>query len=124
MTKSEQAQAEVIQLLFNAGFTADGETARTAVRVPTVANPLFGKAGGVLTTFGGRVRFAKPGTNIRATVGTRTVCLYRVHPGRCHGDRVSHIAMLRVKDIDELKAAVATLQDDPQDSRESPNCGS
>ncbi len=28
MTKSEQAKAEVIQLLLYAGFTADGETAR------------------------------------------------------------------------------------------------
>lgn len=59
-------------VLLAAGFVADGLTRTENVRIPTSAAP-----SGERRTLGGRFRLALPGTEVRATVGARTVCLYR-----------------------------------------------
>jgi hypothetical protein len=58
-------------VLVAAGFVADGQTREETIRATS------GALGDRLVTTGGRGRFALPGTDIRATVGPRTVCLYR-----------------------------------------------
>lgn len=103
MTKTEQAKAAAIQALLDAGFAPDGETPTETVRVPTRNSPLFGKSGGELATFGGRLRFSKAGTDIKATVGTRTTYLYRSHNG------ISGIAHLDTKNIEGVKSALMGL---------------
>lgn len=84
MTKSELAQAAAIEAVLAAGFVADGETRSETVRIPTERCPVLcrGKMGGEIATFGGRPRFALPGTNRRVTVGPRTVCFYRFEKGK------------------------------------------
>lgn len=77
MTKSEQAMADTIQILLAAGFKPDGQTRIEHVRVPTKESPILGGTGGVIASFGGRERYTKEGTDIRATVGLRTTSIYR-----------------------------------------------
>lgn len=63
---------QAVAVLLAAGFVANGSTRTENVRIPTSAVP-----SGERRTLGGRLRFALPGTEVRATVGARTVCLYR-----------------------------------------------
>jgi len=67
----------VIGVLVSAGFVPNGYTAEEHVRVPTQRSPLYGGIGGEACTFEGRSRYQKPGTNLRVTVGPRTVNVYR-----------------------------------------------
>lgn len=87
---------EIIRLLESAGFVADGQTREETVRIPTTRSPLIGKGGGELATFGGRLRFAGP-SDWRATVGKRTVCLYRL-PGP------TMVQNYQTKDLEEIRA--------------------
>jgi hypothetical protein len=105
-SKSEQAMAEAIQALLDAGFVPDGSTREEVVRIPTRDSPLFGKSGGELAKFGGRQRFAKPGTDLKATVGARTTAIY-LSSGGITG--VKGIAHLNTKDIEAVKTALASL---------------
>lgn len=77
MAKSDRV-AEVAGLLLSLGWVPAGETRTETVRMPTQASPLLGGTGGELATFGGRARFALPGTRRRATVGRITTCFYVV----------------------------------------------
>ena len=72
---------EVVAALLELGFQPAGETRAETVRVPTTRSLLLnhGRSGGELRTFGGRSRFALVGTNLRATVGPRTVNLYHFY---------------------------------------------
>lgn len=72
---------EAAAVLSAAGFVPDGATREETVRVPTRKSPVFGGVGGELKTLGGRTRFKLPGTDFRATVGPRTVSVYRVERG-------------------------------------------
>ncbi len=69
---------EIIELLTAAGFVADGKTAIETVRVPTVKAPIGnrGKSGGVLRTFGGRLRFVRS-DGLKVTVGERSIYFWR-----------------------------------------------
>lgn len=107
VSKAEIAMGEVIQALLDNGFDPDGHTQEQIVRVPTRKSPLFGKSGGELAKFGGRQRFVKTGTNIKATVGARTTALYRIEGKGLEG--VSGIASLNTKDIEGLRGALAAL---------------
>lgn len=99
--------ADTIQILLAAGFTPDGQTKVEQVRIPTKDCPVFGQSGGELATLGGRQRFAKAGTDIKATVGLRTTALYRSAGGGLGG--VKGIASMETKDHTALRKAVAAL---------------
>lgn len=96
---------QVIETLMRAGFVRDGETRQEHVRIPTMKSPVFGDSGGERRTFGGRQRWVRSGTSLRATVGARTVYVYTVVDGD-----TSTVAYLKTGDInlDELLALVAT----------------
>lgn len=106
-TKTEQAMADAIDALLCAGFEPDGQTREEVVRVPTKASPLLGLSGGELAKFGGRQRFAKAGTNIKATVGPRTTAIYRVVGAGLAG--VRGIATHDTSDSETIRATVAGL---------------
>lgn len=99
--------ADAIQALMEAGFDPDGHTQEQIVRIPTRNSPLFGKTGGELAKLGGRQRFAKSGTNIKATVGARTTAIYRREGKGLEG--VTGIATLDTKNIEALRVALACL---------------
>lgn len=75
------ASERIVEWLESLGFVEDGRTATQEVRIPTTRSPVFGRTGGERRTFGGRLRFRLPNTNIRATVGPRTVNVYVVTDG-------------------------------------------
>lgn len=98
---------QVIACLLDAGFSPDGQTQVEQIRVPTKASPVFGLSGGSLATFGGRMRFVKAGTRIKATVGKRTTAIYEVQGAGLAG--VRGIASLDTCEIEKIRAAVSAL---------------
>ncbi len=104
-SKASDAVAAVLDLLRAAGFVDDGVTREEAVRVPTRSVPLLGRSGGELATFGGRVRYAKPGTNVKATVGKRTTCIYRLADGTVQSSKSIDTAKL-----EDVRAAVELME--------------
>lgn len=82
MSKTAENMKIVVDLFMSHGFVPDGKTMEETVRVPTMDAPVFGSSGGELRTFGGRSRFALPGTNVRCTVGPRTTNVYEVVDGQ------------------------------------------
>lgn len=110
-------------VLLRAGFVADGATQQEQVRIPTARSPVYGGIGGELRTLGGRARFALPGTQVRATVGGRSVCLYLKGPRGMKGVRFLG-ENLPAKDFthEQLQRAlegVAALPAQPQPEREA-----
>lgn len=105
MTKHRNAMADAIEDLLAAGFIPDGQTRDEVVRLPTRRVPLLGASGGELAKFGGRQRFAQPGTGVKATVGPRTTAIYLVEPGRGLGG----VRAIGTHDTDDLQAIRATL---------------
>lgn len=105
-TRQHKTQAAAIEALLAAGFEAAGETATQQVRIPTVRSPVFGGVGGELATLGGRPRFVKPGSTLRATVGPVTTCFYDVVDGK-----TNYRANLRTKDVAGIKAWIATSEE-------------
>jgi len=67
---------EVVALLLDLGFAPAGETREEHVRIPTMRSPVLGGMGGERRSLGGRARYALPGTDLRVTVGPRTVNVY------------------------------------------------
>lgn len=76
MRPSEQAQADVIRKLREAGWVDDGATQSEIVRMPV---DCFGGRHDVQV--GGRMRLRLPDSDRRVTVGPRTTCFYRVVGG-------------------------------------------
>ena len=72
---------EVITALLVLGFAPAGETVEQIVRIPTTRSPVYGGLGGERRTLGGRARYALPGTDLRVTVGPRTVNVYHSRDG-------------------------------------------
>lgn len=107
MSKALLAVEEVLKCLGAAGFVEDGATRTEHVRVPTKDSPVFGQSGGQLATFGGRMRFVKAGTRIKATVGKRTTAIYEVQGAGLAG--VRGIASADTSDIEKIRAAVSAL---------------
>jgi hypothetical protein len=107
MNKSEEAMAAVIDMLLAAGFVPDGETRVVHVRIPTANSPVFGRSGGEMAKLGGRQRFVKQGTTIKATIGLRTTALYRSEGNGLNG--VRGIATHDTKDLSAICAVVETL---------------
>ncbi|MES2877516.1 MAG: hypothetical protein V4713_03770 [Pseudomonadota bacterium] len=107
MNKAAMAMEDAIAYLRSAGFTLDGQTQVAQVRIPTKDSPVFGRSGGELATFGGRMRFVKAGTRIKATVGKRTTAIYEVQGAGIAG--VRGIASFDTCEIEKLRAAVNAL---------------
>ena len=85
----------ILEVLESAGFVPAGHTDQQTVRIPTSRSPVYGRTGGELATFGGRQRFVKPGTDMRVTVGKRTVYVYTVKNGETRT-----VATYNTKDVD------------------------
>ena len=68
--------AEVVDELLRLGLAPAGATREEVVRIPTMRSPVYGGLGGERRTLGGRARYALPGTDLRVTVGPRTVNVY------------------------------------------------
>lgn len=107
MSKAALAMGEAVKCLLSAGFVDDGQTLTEQVRIPTKASPVFGQSGGELATFGGRMRFVKTGTRIKATVGKRTTAIYEVQGAGLAG--VRGIASIDTSEIEKIRAAVSAL---------------
>jgi hypothetical protein len=75
-TKSEQDMAAAVEALIEAGYAEDGHTRSETFRTGSAAAPIYGGIGGQISTSGGRMRFALPGSAARATVGKITIALY------------------------------------------------
>ncbi|KUZ89159.1 hypothetical protein WI73_21560 [Burkholderia ubonensis] len=75
--------------------------------IPTAKAPVFGYSGGVLATLGGRQRFVKSGTTIKATVGPRATALYRIEGAGLEG--VRGIATLATTELSAIRTAVESL---------------
>lgn len=105
----------VVEALLQAGLVPDGATATEEVRVSTSRSPVFGRIGGEVRTFGGRARYQKPGTNLRVTVGPRTVCVY------LSGRDVVSLAHYETRSInlDELRKVLTEGWPTPAPARES-----
>lgn len=71
----------VIGLLTERGWLEDGKTDVETIRMGTSRVPIYGKTGGELRSFGGRLRMVLPGTAFRATIGARTTNIYSVVEG-------------------------------------------
>lgn len=91
------------------GFLEDGATRTEHVRIGTSRSPVYGGTGGELRVFGGRMRMALPGTDIRATVGKVSVCVYRA-AGK--GQPAQDMRTFGTRELDMLREAVAALQGD------------
>ena len=111
-------QAAVIAVLLEAGFVGDGQTRTQTVRIPTQEAPLHGRGGGRLATFGGRVRFRLPGSDLHVTVGARTTTVYRKHGPGLEG--VQGLAYCRTRDLDEIRAVLADLVREEVSPRSAP----
>lgn len=77
------------------------------MRIPTAKAPVFGHSGGVLATLGGRQRFVKSGTAIKATVGPRTTALYQIAGVGING--VRGIATLATNELGAIRSAIESL---------------
>ncbi len=73
---------EVVATLLELGFAPAGETVEQIVRIPTTRSPIYGGLGGERRALGGRARYALPGTDLRVTVGPRTVNVYFSRAGK------------------------------------------
>ena len=71
----------VVDLLLMHGWEEDGHTASQSFRSGTSDSPIYGGMGGKISHTGGRMRFKKPGTLMKATVGKLTSCFYEVENG-------------------------------------------
>ncbi len=104
MKNSELNMANVINLLIDNCFIEDGKTKETTVRIPTVDSPLFGKSGGILVTFGGRLRFNKENTTIKATVGKRTTYIYYLE-----NSTPKTLISVDTKEFEKIKEVICSL---------------
>ena len=102
-TKSELAMERAIEVLLEGGFVPDGETATSVVRTGSSASPIYGASGGQLSKVGGRTRFARPGTEWKATVGKLSTSFYRVADGATHD-----LNVFPTNDEERLARAVAS----------------
>lgn len=78
MKKSDLAKASVIDLLLEAGFIPDGDTHSASAPASNYMRKTSDQLSKEWATAAARLRFKKPGTNIKATVGARTTAIYKI----------------------------------------------
>jgi hypothetical protein len=103
-TKSEIDLAAAVEALEEAGYVADGHTRSDTFRGGSAASPVLGHgaSGGRIVTTGGRQRFARPGTDDKATVGRVTVALYE----RPEGGKPADMRAVPTRDTEALREAL------------------
>ncbi len=88
----------VVDLLLANGWEADGRTPTETFRTGSASNPIYGGMGGKLCTVGGRIRFKKPDTFMKATIGKLTSCFYEVENGQ-----TNYAANIKTRDLHRIK---------------------
>jgi hypothetical protein len=104
-TKGETDVAAAIEALVEAGYEPDGQTRSESVRTGSAASPVLGSSGGRISSFGGRSRFAVPGSPARATVGKVTVALYE----RGADGKAQNMRALPTRDTAQLREALGLV---------------
>lgn len=67
---------QVISTLFELGFAPAGGTRKEIVSPPAMHAPVYGGLRRTRRAFGGRSRYALPGSDLRVNVGPRTIHVY------------------------------------------------
>lgn len=88
-TPSQLHCLAIVDAILAAGLVPDGETRTEVARMAT------SDGGSEVRTFGGRERYAMPGSDLRVTVGKLTTFVYRLTAGK-----VSPLARLSTQDTD------------------------
>lgn len=94
-----EAVSNVIDALVKNGFKPDLAEPPGEAEQP-------GADSGTLSSFCGRFRLGKAGTDIKCAVGDRTTCFYRLGAG---GGTVRGIANLCTEDLAEIQALVRSF---------------
>ncbi len=99
-SKSLESMQRVVAILAEAGYVDAGAT--ESVMMPSAATHFVGgrAVGGRLSP--GRRRLSLPGTDRRATVGARTVCLYRVAE-----KQATDFQTFKTSDVEAIRAAAS-----------------
>jgi hypothetical protein len=109
MTNKSDPCPAVFDALKAAGFIEDGHTVTHHVRIGTAKNPVYGGLGGKAATFGGRQRFVRPGTQIKATVGPRTTNFYLVGERVGGRNKIDDLGSTTTSDLDKINEIIAAL---------------
>lgn len=100
---------QVIHTLLELGFAPAGETRKEIVRIPSMQTSVYGGWGGERRAFGGRARYALPGSDLRVTVGPRTVNVYfSREAGKTEFVRNEKTKDLGVQELRDVVVAAAT----------------
>lgn len=101
------AITSVIDLLLEAKFIPNEQARVEIFQNSSANNPLLGKSSKCLAKIGGRLRFEKIGTNIKATVSAKTTYFYFLQGFGT--DCVKSIASHDTKNINSIKTTVDSL---------------
>jgi len=105
--KSELAIASVIDLLLESDFIPNINPRLDVFQTHLTQNSLIGKTSKDLAKLGGRLRFEKMGTNIKARVGSQTTFFYFLQG--LGTDCVRGIASHNTRNIDSIRETVDGL---------------
>ena len=101
---------EVVATLLELGFAPAGETTEQIVRIPTTQSPVYGTLGGERRTLGGRERYALPSTDLRVTVGPRTINVYFSRAGKTEFVLNESTRQLTAQTLRDAVTAAATRE--------------
>ncbi|WP_439392389.1 hypothetical protein ACRQ5Q_22600 [Bradyrhizobium sp. PMVTL-01] len=93
----------VVDLLLASGWVEDGHTASQSFRSGSASSPVYGGMGGTVSHTGGRMRFKKPGTMMKATIGKLTSCFYEVEDGK-----INYASNVKTRDFPRVKVWAIT----------------
>jgi hypothetical protein len=97
--KGDSSPAQrVVDLLLANGWEEDGQTPVQTFRTGSAGNPIYGGIGGKICHIGGRMRFKKPNTFMKATVGKLTSCFYEVEAGQ-----TKYACNVKTRDLPRIK---------------------
>ena len=88
----------VIALLLKHGWQTDGATPIRKFRTGSATSPIYGASGGKICLTGGRMRFVKPNSLMKATVGKITTCFYEVENGETR-----NFVNIRTREFDRIE---------------------
>lgn len=88
----------VIALLLKHGWQTDGATPIRKFRTGSATSPIYGASGGKICLTGGRMRFAKPNSLMKATVGKITTYFYEVENGETR-----NFVNIRTREFDRIE---------------------